>query len=369
MTQVLARALVRAGHDARVVGVYDPSYPAPDRETDAGVEVWRLREPVGRLGWVRARMELFTLVAGWSRTGEVELVDVPDWQGWAAGWPRLPVPVVARLNGSATYFGAELGIPVRRHVRWIERWSLRRTDFWCSTSRYTADRTQQVLRHPGPPDAILYNPVDVPPIASAGERSRHSIVYSGTLTEKKGIISLIRAWPRVAEAMPDAQLEIFGKDGRAASGGSMREHLVSLLRGQPGEARVHFHGHVTRTELMHALGCARAAIFPSYAEAFALAPLEAMASGCATIYSRRGSGPELIDDGRDGLLVDPDQLEEMAEAMIRLLADDALAATLGAAGRQRVLDHFSVDTMAERNIEFYAHCIESFDAARASRHN
>ena len=367
MTQLLARALVRAGHCARVVGVYAPSYPAPDRENDEGVEVWRLREPVGRTGWIRARRELFALIARWCESGEVDLVEVPDWQGWAAGWPRLPVPVVARLNGSATYFGAELGAPVRWHVRQLEQWSLSRSDFWCSASRYTADRTRLVLSRPGPPDAVLYNPVELSRGAPSGERSRDSIVFSGTLTEKKGVISLVRAWPLVARAVPRAELQIFGKDGTANGGSSMRAHLASLLQGQPGEKRVHFHGHVSRAELMRALGRARAAVFPSYAEAFALAPLEAMAAGCPTIYSTRGSGPELIEDGRDGLLVDPDEPRQIADALVRVLENDALAASLGAAGRRRVAESFSLEMAVERNVEFYERCIQSFGARRAGR--
>jgi glycosyltransferase involved in cell wall biosynthesis len=147
----------------------------------------------------------------------------------------------------------------------------------------------------------------------------------------------------------------------------MRAHLASLLQGQPGEKRVHFHGHVSRAELMRALGRARAAVFPSYAEAFALAPLEAMAAGCPTIYSTRGSGPELIEDGRDGLLVDPDEPRQIADALVRVLEDDALATTLGAAGRRRVAASFSVEMAVERNAEFYERCIQSFGARHAGR--
>lgn len=369
MTQLLARAMVRAGHHARVVGVYAPSYPAPDRENDRGVQVWRLREPLGPTGWIRARRALFALVAEWSRAGDIDLVEVPDWEGWAAGWPRLPVPVIARLNGSATYFGAEIGAPVRWHVRQLEQWSLRRTDFWCSASRYTADRTQRVLSRPGPPDAILYNPVELPPLARERERSRDTIVFSGTLTEKKGVVSLMRAWPLVARAVPRAELRIFGKDGTTGGSGSMQKHLLSLLRGESGEERVHFHGHVTRDELMRTLASARAAVFPSYAEAFALAPLEAMAASCPTIYSTRGSGPELIDHERDGLLVDPDDPRQIAAALIRVLEDDALASTLGAAGRRRVAERFSVDTAVGLNTDFYSRCMRSFGVAHARGEN
>ena len=51
---------------------------------------------------------------------------------------------------------------------------------------------------------------------------------------------------------------------------------------------------------------ARVIVLPSYAEGFSLTPLHAMAAGCPTVYTSRGSGPEVIEDGRDGLLIDPD---------------------------------------------------------------
>src|SRR5439155_13256882 len=108
-TQVLARALVERGHHVRVSGIYPKHWPAPAYQEDAGVGVWRISVPRHRLGWLHARHRLFTMIARWARAGEIDLVEVPDWEGLAAWWPGLPVPVVARLNGSASYFGAELG--------------------------------------------------------------------------------------------------------------------------------------------------------------------------------------------------------------------------------------------------------------------
>ena len=52
------------------------------------------------------------MVSAWAREGAIDLVEVPDWEGWVAGWPRLPVPVVARLNGSVAYFAAEAAEPL-----------------------------------------------------------------------------------------------------------------------------------------------------------------------------------------------------------------------------------------------------------------
>jgi len=359
MTRLLARALTEAGHVVRVVGIYPPSYPASDYEEDEGVRVWRLREPEFRLGWLPARRELYRRIDAWSASGEIDLVEAPDYQGFTAGWPALPVPVVVRLHGSASYFAAETGKAIKRTAFWIESRALRRADFWCSVSRYTADRTKAIFGLPSGPDAVLYNPVDADDPLRSFHRSASRIVFTGTLTPKKGLIPLFRAWPLVVQRRRDAELHLYGKDGRTEDGGSMRAHLESLL---PKKVRgsVVFYGHVPRRKVIESLHSARAAVFPSYAEAFALAPLEAMAAGCPTIFTRRGSGPELIECGRNGLLVDPDRHEEIAGAILSLLRDDALARRLGAAGRRRVKEAFSLPAVVARNEEFYAGCIRRF---------
>jgi glycosyltransferase involved in cell wall biosynthesis len=361
-TQLLARALVQAGHAVRVIGVYGREHRAPERGEDQGVQVWRLREPGVRLGWLVARYRLWRAIAGWVRAERVELVEVPDYEGWAAGWPRLPVPVVARLHGSATYFAAELGQPLGATVRRLERASLRRADFRCATSRYVAEHTARLFGLPAP-DAILFNPVELPAAGDQPARSAQRVVFSGTLTPKKGVVSLVQAWPAVLRECPQAELHLYGKDRPAESGASMRAWLQEQL---PDAARpsVQFHGHVAREELFAALATARLAVFPSVAEAFALAPLEAMARACPTIYTRRGSGPELIRHDADGWLVEPDRPDEIAAAIVGLLRDDALAARLGAAGQARVRALFAIDVLRPLNEAFYRRCLDAF-AARA----
>jgi Glycosyl transferase 4-like domain len=157
-TQIMARALVRAGHEARVVGAYPLDYPAPAYEEEGGVRVWRLYGAPHRVGKATARLRLFELVAGWSRKGEIDLLEAPDWEGWVAGF-RLSVPIVVRFNGSATYFATETGQRVRPITFLLERASLRRGDFYCSASRYTAERTQHLFRLRREAIPVLYSRV------------------------------------------------------------------------------------------------------------------------------------------------------------------------------------------------------------------
>jgi glycosyltransferase involved in cell wall biosynthesis len=360
MIQVLGRSLVRQGHDVRVIGVYPPDYPAPDFEIDAGVRVWRLRDSAHRLGWLASRYRLYRYVSQWVREGLVDIVEVPDYQGWAAGWMKLAVPVVVRLHGSLAYFGAELQRPVGKVCYWLERASLRRADYVCSVCEYTYRMTQQAFNLSFNSSVILYNPVELVPYSPEAPRAQNRVVFSGTLTAKKGVVALIRAWTTVVKSCPDAELHIFGKDARADDGRSMQAVLCSLLNG--ARPSVHFHGHVSRQKLLEVYHTSAVAVFPSLAEAFAMAPLEAMASGCPTIYSQRGSGSELLEHGRQGLLVDPDKPEQIAEAILRVQADPSFARQLAEAGRERIRECFSVETLTPQNVAFYARCMNEFQS-------
>jgi glycosyltransferase involved in cell wall biosynthesis len=220
-------------------------------------------------------------------------------------------------------------------------------------------RTKSLFHLSSPPDALIYNPVDVPdPIPGMG-RDPHMVVFAGTLTEKKGVLSLVKCWPGVKQAYPEATLHIWGKDGKAEGGGSMRHHLRALLPAAATDS-VHFHEHVPLERLLDVFQSAGMAVLPSYAEGFALMPLHAMAAGCPTIYTTRGSGPELIDHRNNGLLVDPDRPAEIAAAILALLRDRDLATRLGEQGRRHVMERFSWPVLRAQNEAFYLRCLEEF---------
>src|ERR1700722_14765329 len=90
-TRTLARSLVGAGHEVRVIGFYPQDEAAPECESDCGVSVTRLKVPKGPVAWVRARRALYVAVARLVRDGRINVVEVPDYQGLAAGWPSLRV--------------------------------------------------------------------------------------------------------------------------------------------------------------------------------------------------------------------------------------------------------------------------------------
>jgi len=361
VTQMIGKELVRLGHRVRVIGIRERGDAAPEEEVDAGVEILRLPQPrVRRLGWLRSRYLLYQQVATWARRGEIDLLEAPDYEGWTAAWPRLPIPVVVRLHGSVSYFSCETGRQISRLIFEVERMALQKAAFHCSTSRYTAERTRQLFRLRRFEPRILYNPVDLPEKDNSTQPPGRRVVFTGSLAIKKGVIPLVRAWGEVIRVLPNAQLHIYGRDGKSPAGGSMREYLQSQL---PDSvlATIVFHGHVTSEILLEALRSAAVGVFPSFAEAFGLAPMECMAQGRPTIYSlRAGPGAELITDGENGLLIDPAKEAEIARAIIQVVSDADLATRLGAAGRRRIQESFSIEPIVRQNLAFYHDCVNHY---------
>jgi glycosyltransferase involved in cell wall biosynthesis len=97
---------------------------------------------------------------------------------------------------------------------------------------------------------------------------------------------------------------------------------------------------------------ARFCVLPSNDEGLPNAVLESMAAGVPVVATRVGGIPELIDDGVDGLLVEPGDAAGLAEAMTRLATDEALRVRLGAAARKRARS-FSWEACTDRHVELY----------------
>jgi glycosyltransferase involved in cell wall biosynthesis len=161
------------------------------------------------------------------------------------------------------------------------------------------------------------------------------------LEPEKGHPTLLEAWPRVLQQVPDAYLLIVGDGSRRAE----LEHLARQLR---IAHRVVFTGQ--REDVPAVTAALDVAVLPSYREAQGRAILEAMALSRPVVASNVGGIPEVIEDGVTGLLVPPHDTGALAAAITRLLTDHAYADTIARAGHDLVHDRFCIELMV-REIE------------------
>jgi glycosyltransferase involved in cell wall biosynthesis len=226
----------------------------------------------------------------------------------------------------------------------------------------------------------LYNGIDmkefgrVKDYATTSGRKPKQILYIGGIWPHKGTHVAIDAFKIVAEKYPDIRMDLAGPQGdypieeacdlqdvatlqRVAPYFKKQERfsLGRLLR-KPSKSnqylaflksklspdlvdKVTFHGFLSRPQLVDLFYNADVFVFPPvWNEAFGVTPLEAMAAGVPVAVSRCGGIVETVRDQETGFIVDPDDASALAQAMLRLLENDALREKMGRAGRKRALE-------------------------------
>ena len=164
------------------------------------------------------------------------------------------------------------------------------------------------------------------------------------LEPEKGHPTLVEAWPKVLRAVPDSYLLIVGE-------GSRRDALEAQARELRIAHRVVFTGR--RDDVPAVTAALDVAVLPSYREAQGLTILEAMALSRPVVASDVGGIPEMIEDGKTGLLVPPHDADALAAAIVRLLTNHPLADTLGRAGHDMVHDRFCIELMVSATESIY----------------
>lgn len=171
------------------------------------------------------------------------------------------------------------------------------------------------------------------------------VTFSGRFVLRKGIHLLLEAWKGVANDFPDARLLLLG-DGPLLA--EMRELATRL-----GIASsVDFLGHVPQvTEFLQATDLF---VLPSLQEGMPNSLLEAMACGLPAVATRIGGVVDIIQDGENGILVDPGDVNGLAEGMRKLLKDEGLAGSIASRAFQTIQDFYSLDSIASKYVEIYA---------------
>jgi len=156
--------------------------------------------------------------------------------------------------------------------------------------------------------------------------------------------ALLRAMRSVLEHVPDARLFVIGD-------GPQRGALESLAIELAIAPTVVFLG--ARDDVPDLLAALDLFVLPSLTEGLSLTLIECCAAGKPIVATDVGGNPEVIRDGENGLLIPPDDDRALATAIMRLLTDPDLAASIGQAGRARFEAEFTLDAMTSRYRDLY----------------
>jgi len=183
------------------------------------------------------------------------------------------------------------------------------------------------------------------------------IATAGRLSPEKGHKYLIEAMPRVVASEKDAVLLVFGD-------GPLRNYLARLAERVGCGNSIHFLGFVP--DFSSFLMNIDLFVLPSLIEGLPNALLEALAAARPVVATAVGGVPEIVADGKTGILVSPGDSGQLARAIIELLSDEGLARAMGQAGKESIRTSHSFDRQLELLKEVYTKTLE-VEEVRAPR--
>ena len=243
---------------------------------------------------------------------------------------------------------------------WVERTALEMADAIIAVSSETRADVLRCFPNLDPGRVtVIPNGIDVDvyrPVETTDRLERLGIpedlpylLFVGRVTRQKGITHLLQAIPRLA---PDLGVVLCAGAPDTPEIGREVQDLVSEIQ----RARPHVYWiqeMVPRETAIQLYSHAEVFCCPSIYEPFGIINLEAMACETPVVATRVGGIKEVVVDKETGFLVPPGESAKLGRAIARLVEDRALAARMGKKGRQRVLQHFTWDWIAERTLKLY----------------
>jgi len=180
------------------------------------------------------------------------------------------------------------------------------------------------------------------------------ILCLSRIDTNKGHDLLLNAFDIVRKEVPDVHLVIGGGSPKPQqSEMEVLNMIQSIVQEKDLGDQVHISGYIPDELLVASFQQADLFVLPSIFEPFGMTALEAMACGTPVVASKLGGIREVISSGKDGVLIDPTNEEEFADAMITLLKDRDLLVDMGQKANKSVYKQYSWDAIARRHIEFY----------------
>jgi glycosyltransferase involved in cell wall biosynthesis len=367
----LSKALASMGNEVHVITLDFPEAPLEEEHELLHVHRVKVDIPAPNFHtWVLLFNHFFEKRIGQlaKEFGAPDVIHIHDWltvSGGVAAKHLLRVPLVMTFHSTEASRSSHSRSPESVMVEGLEWWGSFEAARVIGVSGWM--KAEVVSTFKIPPDKVAEIPNAVDPLKFEGTVDTRAIKEKwkigegdklitavGRLTAQKGFDDLIRAYPIIKRSIPASRLLLVGD-------GYMRGELEALAQQQQVRDSTTFAGFVNESDLVGALKSSDVVAVPSRFEPFGIIALEAMAAGAPVVVSRVGGLAEIVDDSVDGVEVEPNNPESIAEATVRVLSDRVLASRLAERGREKA-KAYSWLNAAKRTLQTYQ------EAAQESRY-
>jgi glycosyltransferase involved in cell wall biosynthesis len=261
----------------------------------------------------------------------------------------------AKKNGYPSFRG-RIANYFMHYLANLEKKTAYEADLIVTISNYSLEKIQKHYGINPSKVRIVPNGVDVEKFKPAqnGQAARLQFglgdepvaLFVGSLIPRKGLPYLVEAAKKIVKEQPSATFLIVGE-------GPLKQQLTSSLNTAGISGNFKFLGTLKDDALKAAYDCADVFVLPSIQEGQGIVLLEAQASGKPVVAFDIGGVNEAVKDKETGLLVRRGSTEELADALLRLLADKLLREKMGANGRRFVTENFTWDICAQKMMQVY----------------
>lgn len=207
---------------------------------------------------------------------------------------------------------------------------------------------------------ILHNAIDLAPyIKLAQERPKNpridgeiNVFYLGYLGQAKGSFDLIKAAQRINCENIKVSFNMVGDELRPGELDRLRQEITNAKQNET----VRLHPSVMGAKKLDCFRNADLFVFPSYTEGLPMAIIEAMASGLPIVATNVGGIPDLVQDGVNGILVEPGFPERLAAALLQLITNIELRQCMRKKSAQMAEERYDIEQHVLKLVEIYAKC-------------
>lgn len=348
----LGKALVEQGVQVSVIGLNYIN--KEETENIEGINVYRVvaKKQKG-LQWYFNSKAIANKIKEVHQQNRIDIVETAE-----LGLAFLPkikeIKYVIRLHGGHHFFAEGENRGINWWKGYQEKRSFKKADAFIGVSNYVKEHTAKYLKYYGKPVEIIANPISFEkfqPIDGL-EKNVKSIVFAGTVCEKKGVRQLIEAFQWVRNEFKESKLYIYGRDWLFSDGTSYIAYLKKTFSDVELQ-NVYFKGAVSHDDLPRIYQQAEVCVFPSHIETQGLVAPEAMAMESMVVFSETGPGPETIIDGVSGLLCNPHDSKNIAEKIKWVFNHPDKALEIGKQARAYALKKYNLSIIVTQNINFY----------------
>lgn len=354
----LGKALVEKGIQVSVIGL---NYiDKEETEQVNGITVYRVTsKKIKGLQWYFNTQAVARKIAAVHKITPIDIIETAE-LGLAFLSKLKEIQYVIRLHGGHHFFAEGENREINWWKGFQEKRSFRKADAFIAVSNYVKQHTEKYLSYKGKPIEMINNPISFDKFYPNSDViiKEQSIVFAGTVCEKKGIRQLIAALPLIREEFENVKLEVFGRDWLFPD----KSSYISYLKNQFDKetlSLVTFHGAITHDELPLKYAAAEVCAFPSHMETQGLVAPEAMAMEKLVLFSETGPGPETIVPYKTGLLANPISPEDIATKIKWAFNNRQKCIEIGKNARISVVEKFAIEKIVVQNIAFYNKLLKS----------